>query len=63
MSLRDDLDAMERHKANGTLREWFLGTAPILDIDGRVVATPVFDDDGNVTRYNWKTPRGNHHGH
>ena len=42
MSLRDDLDAMERHQRNGTLKEWFEGTAPILDIDGRAVATPVF---------------------
>ncbi len=33
MSLRDDLNAMERHSHNGTLREWFEGTAPILPID------------------------------
>lgn len=30
MGLRDDIEAMERHKANGTLKEWFQGTAPIL---------------------------------
>lgn len=51
----DDLDAMERHQRNGTLREWFEGTAPILDIDGRVVATPVFNETGDVTGYDWKT--------
>lgn len=30
MSLREDIIAMELHSANGTLREWFEGTAPIL---------------------------------
>lgn len=30
MGLRDDIQIMERHKANGTLKEWFEGTAPSL---------------------------------
>lgn len=30
MSLKDDLAIMERHERNGTLREWFEGTAPML---------------------------------
>lgn len=30
MSLSDDLAAMQRHQDNGTLREWFNGTAPAL---------------------------------
>jgi|GEM_PF-4126961 len=41
MSLRDDIDAMERHADNGTLKEWFEGTAPILDIEGRVIAPSI----------------------
>lgn len=27
MSLREDLDTMDRHQRAGTLRDWFLGTA------------------------------------
>lgn len=30
MGLRDDLEIMERHQRNGTLRQWFEGTAPQL---------------------------------
>lgn len=30
MSLKDDLEVMRRHKANGTLAAWFRGTAPAL---------------------------------
>lgn len=30
MSLREDLEVMERHSRNGTLKEWFEGTAPRL---------------------------------
>ncbi|MDE4297177.1 hypothetical protein PXK56_18495 [Phaeobacter gallaeciensis] len=30
MGLRDDIEAMERHSRNGTLKEWFEGTAPQL---------------------------------
>lgn len=36
MSLREDIAAMERHSDNGTLREWFEGTAPALDANPRV---------------------------
>lgn len=39
MSLRDDLEAMERHQENGTLKEWFEGTAPRLDAE-TVVSDP-----------------------
>ena len=28
MGLRDDIEVMERHEANNTLKEWFEGTAP-----------------------------------
>ncbi len=30
MGMRDDIEAMERHERNGTLREWFEGTTPSL---------------------------------
>lgn len=33
MGLRDDLDAMERHRLNGTLREFLDGTAEPLPVD------------------------------
>ena len=36
MSLRDDIEAMERHSRHGTLREWFEGTAPILPAHDRI---------------------------
>lgn len=36
MSLRDDLDMMERHSRNGTLREHMEGTGPILGAHDRV---------------------------
>lgn len=45
MSLSEDIETMEHHRANGTLREWFLGTAPMLDTDGRLI-TPQ-PKDGN----------------
>jgi hypothetical protein len=36
MGMRDDIEAMERHAANGTLKEWFEGTAKALPLDTRM---------------------------
>jgi len=46
MSLRDDMAALARHIANGTGKEWFNGSAPILDIDGHeILAKPKGTDE------------------
>jgi len=37
MGLKDDIEAMERHAFHGTLRAYLAGTAPILDVDGKVI--------------------------
>lgn len=55
MSMREDLDSMEQHQRNGTLKEFFAGTAPMLDQDGYVIANPVFNDAGEVVGYK-RTP-------
>ena len=33
MGLRDDIAAMELHQRNGTLSDWWKGTAPVLPRD------------------------------
>lgn len=56
MGLRDDIEAMERHQQNGTLKEWFEGTAPILPIDDNPT-DPTTRRPGMST-YRWITLRG-----
>lgn len=56
MSLREDLEAMERHQRNGTLKEWFEGTAPILPVDDNP-SDPTAGRPGMST-YRWITLRG-----
>lgn len=53
MSLLEDSETADRHRANGTLTQHLAGTAPILDTEGNVVATPVLDEHGQVLRYEW----------
>ena len=38
MSLRDDLTAMEQHIYHGTFTEFMLGTAPMIDTEGYLIA-------------------------
>lgn len=40
INMKDDIEAMQRHVDNGTLPEYLAGRAPILDVNGRPVATP-----------------------
>lgn len=48
MGLRDDIDAMERHSRNGTLKEWFEGTAPQLHSE-----EPVLDPSAREGQSNY----------
>ena len=47
MSLRDDLDAMERHRDAGTLHEFLTGTAKPLPVD------PPLDRSAHAPRKTW----------
>jgi hypothetical protein len=54
MGLRDDIAAMERHDRNGTLRQWFEGTAPALSASAPLdpSAQPI------ASEYRWMRERG-----
>jgi hypothetical protein len=53
MGLRDDLDAMQRHKGNGTLKQWFEGTAPKLPAEPMPIDTSI-----GKRGYDWLRERG-----
>lgn len=55
MGLRDDIEAMERHSRNGTLKEWFEGTAPSLPPEPMPCDPSARPGLGN---YAWLTARG-----
>ncbi|WP_347837737.1 hypothetical protein [uncultured Planktomarina sp.] len=57
MSLRDDMDMLERHIERGEGMDCLLGRAPLLDVNGNVWAVPVFNDAGEVTHHQPINPR------